>query len=151
MASAHRFFTSALILASSVAVNSFSAKATGHMAPSSRFALILGTLGPVCSSQILSTKAVIILWIDDRDGRPELRRRSKAWPLAILCAAVRWQVPDRGDYGSNETSKRLPRDIFATVALTARCQQSRHQTKNEGAAPPRLTPRRREHAWSDRS
>src|SRR5438309_3903734 len=35
------FFTSALILASSVAVNSFSAKATGHMAPSSRFALSL--------------------------------------------------------------------------------------------------------------
>src|SRR5436305_11975350 len=35
------FFTSALILASSVAVNSFSAKATGHMAPSSRFAVSL--------------------------------------------------------------------------------------------------------------
>src|SRR5438477_12862826 len=32
------FFTSALILASSVAVNSVSAKAVGHMAPSSRFA-----------------------------------------------------------------------------------------------------------------
>src|SRR6266705_644700 len=31
-------FTSALILASSVAVNSFRAKTTGHMAPSSRFA-----------------------------------------------------------------------------------------------------------------
>src|SRR5204863_7182755 len=35
------FFTSAPILASSVAVNSFSAKATGHMAPSSRFAASL--------------------------------------------------------------------------------------------------------------
>src|SRR5205809_6645273 len=35
------FFTSALILASSVAVNSFSAKATGHRAPSSRFAVSL--------------------------------------------------------------------------------------------------------------
>src|SRR6059058_1312881 len=35
------FFTSATILASSVAVNSFSAKATGHRAPSSRFALSL--------------------------------------------------------------------------------------------------------------
>src|SRR2546425_11055895 len=35
------FFTSALIFASSVAVNSFSAKATGHMAPSSRFAVSL--------------------------------------------------------------------------------------------------------------
>lgn len=35
------FFTSSMILASSVAVNSFSAKATGHMAPSSRFALSL--------------------------------------------------------------------------------------------------------------
>src|SRR5438874_9843968 len=35
------FFTSAPILASSVTVNSFSAKATGHMAPSSRFALSL--------------------------------------------------------------------------------------------------------------
>src|SRR6266516_6116020 len=33
------FFTSAPILASSAAVNSFSAKATGHTAPSSRFAL----------------------------------------------------------------------------------------------------------------
>src|SRR5262249_49997122 len=32
------FFTSATILASSVAVSSFSAKAIGHMAPSSRFA-----------------------------------------------------------------------------------------------------------------
>ena len=32
------FFTSAAILASSAAVNSFSAKAIGHMAPSSRFA-----------------------------------------------------------------------------------------------------------------
>src|SRR6266540_657402 len=32
------FFTSALILASSAAVNSFSAKEVGHMAPSSRFA-----------------------------------------------------------------------------------------------------------------
>src|SRR5947208_7129454 len=32
------FFTSAPILASSAAVNSFSAKATGHIAPSSRFA-----------------------------------------------------------------------------------------------------------------
>jgi hypothetical protein len=35
------FFTSATILASSVAVNSFSAKATGHTVPSSRFALSL--------------------------------------------------------------------------------------------------------------
>src|SRR3989454_3457795 len=35
------FITSAPILASSVAVNSFSAKATGHIAPSSRFALSL--------------------------------------------------------------------------------------------------------------
>ena len=35
------FFTSPLILASSVAVNSFSAKATGHRAPSSRFAASL--------------------------------------------------------------------------------------------------------------
>src|SRR3989442_9659637 len=35
------FFTSAPILASSAAVNSCSAKATGHMAPSSRFALSL--------------------------------------------------------------------------------------------------------------
>src|SRR5436853_6972837 len=32
------FLTSVLILASSVPVNAFSAKATGHMAPSSRFA-----------------------------------------------------------------------------------------------------------------
>src|ERR671934_2746454 len=35
------FFTSAPILASSAAVNSFSAKAVGHMVPSSRFALSL--------------------------------------------------------------------------------------------------------------
>jgi hypothetical protein len=35
------FFTSAPIFTSSVAVNSFSAKATGHMAPSSRFAVSL--------------------------------------------------------------------------------------------------------------
>ena len=35
------FFTSALILASSVAVNSFSAKAVGHRAPSARFAVSL--------------------------------------------------------------------------------------------------------------
>src|SRR5213596_2821527 len=35
------FFTSAAILASSAAVNPFSAKAVGHMAPSSRFALSL--------------------------------------------------------------------------------------------------------------
>src|SRR5712692_5828809 len=35
------FFTSAPILASSAAVNSFSAKAVGHRAPSSRFALSL--------------------------------------------------------------------------------------------------------------
>jgi len=35
------FFTSAPILTSSVAVNSFSAKATGHTVPSSRFALSL--------------------------------------------------------------------------------------------------------------
>src|SRR5437870_13334699 len=35
------FFTSAPILASSVAVNSFSAKAVGHMAPSSRYAVSL--------------------------------------------------------------------------------------------------------------
>src|SRR5574341_2137510 len=35
------FFTSAPILASSAAVNSFSAKEVGHMAPSSRFALSL--------------------------------------------------------------------------------------------------------------
>src|SRR2546421_11527432 len=35
------FFTSAPILASSAVVNSFSAKAVGHMAPSSRFALSL--------------------------------------------------------------------------------------------------------------
>src|SRR3989440_3767064 len=35
------FLTSALILASSVAVNSFSAKTTGHIAPSSRFAASL--------------------------------------------------------------------------------------------------------------
>ena len=35
------FFTSATIFASSVAVNSFSAKAVGHMAPSSRFAVSL--------------------------------------------------------------------------------------------------------------
>jgi hypothetical protein len=35
------FFTSALILASSVAVSSFSANEVGHMAPSSRFAVAL--------------------------------------------------------------------------------------------------------------
>src|SRR5438552_3967359 len=35
------FFTSAPILASAVAVNSFSAKATGHTVPASRFALSL--------------------------------------------------------------------------------------------------------------
>jgi hypothetical protein len=35
------FFTSAPILSSSAAVNPFSAKATGHKAPSSRFALSL--------------------------------------------------------------------------------------------------------------
>src|SRR5262249_15489624 len=35
------FFTSATILASSAAVNAFSAKVTGHMAPSSRFAASL--------------------------------------------------------------------------------------------------------------
>src|SRR5713226_1514400 len=35
------FFTSAPILASSAAVNSVSAKAVGHMAPSSRFAVSL--------------------------------------------------------------------------------------------------------------
>src|SRR5436190_23047738 len=35
------FFTSAPILASSAAVNSFSANATGHTVPSSRFALSL--------------------------------------------------------------------------------------------------------------
>src|SRR5438552_8713713 len=35
------FFTSAPILASSAAVNSFNAKATGHTVPSSRFALSL--------------------------------------------------------------------------------------------------------------
>jgi hypothetical protein len=35
------FFTSALILASSAAVNSVSAKEVGHMAPSSRFAASL--------------------------------------------------------------------------------------------------------------
>jgi hypothetical protein len=35
------FFTSATILSSAVAVNSFSAKAVGHMAPSSRFAVSL--------------------------------------------------------------------------------------------------------------
>jgi hypothetical protein len=35
------FLTSATILASPVAVNSFNAKATGHMAPASRFALSL--------------------------------------------------------------------------------------------------------------
>src|SRR4029434_7567439 len=35
------FFTSALILASSVAVNSFSAKPVGHRCPSSRFAASL--------------------------------------------------------------------------------------------------------------
>src|SRR5260370_13766602 len=35
------FFTSAPILASAAAVNSFSAKATGHPVPSSRFALSL--------------------------------------------------------------------------------------------------------------
>src|SRR5438309_9392086 len=35
------FFTSEPILASSVAVNAFSAKPTGHIAPSSRFALSL--------------------------------------------------------------------------------------------------------------
>jgi len=35
-------FRSAPILASSVAVNSFSAKATGHTVPSSRFATSLG-------------------------------------------------------------------------------------------------------------
>src|SRR4029079_7202813 len=35
------FFTSALIRASSAAVNSFSAKATGHIGPSSRFAASL--------------------------------------------------------------------------------------------------------------
>lgn len=35
------FFTSVVIVASSAAVNSFSAKATGHRAPSSRFAASL--------------------------------------------------------------------------------------------------------------
>ena len=45
------FFTSALILASSAAVSSFSAKAVGHMWPSSRFAL---SLKPIVAYLVLN-------------------------------------------------------------------------------------------------
>src|SRR6266704_2110850 len=52
------FFTSALILASSVAVNPFSAKATGHMAPSSRLAAV-GLLAGCCVSFIIITDSLL--------------------------------------------------------------------------------------------
>src|SRR5205085_12692288 len=45
------FFRSAPMLAASVAVNSFSAKPTGHMAPSSRFAL---SLKPIVAYLVLN-------------------------------------------------------------------------------------------------
>ena len=51
------FFTSATIFASSVAVNSFNAKATGHMATSSRFALSL--------KPNVAYRSIPVTWVTD--------------------------------------------------------------------------------------
>src|ERR687888_706560 len=68
------FFTSAPILASSAAVNSFSAKAVGHMAPSSRFAL---ALKPSVAYLVLNLCA---LW-----------KKQTTWP-SLAYAGIPYQV-----------------------------------------------------------
>src|SRR5881296_2121706 len=87
------FFTSALILASSVAVNSFSAKATGHRAPSSRFAV---SLKPNVAYLVLNFCA---LWKKQRTfpslayaGIPYQVFGERAGALALMIAWSRFAI-----------------------------------------------------------
>src|ERR1041385_538590 len=69
------FFRSALILASSLPVNSLSAKVTGHRAPSSRFAL---SLNPTVAYLVLNFCA---LW-----------KKQMTWPSSLAYAGIPYQV-----------------------------------------------------------
>src|SRR2546427_5060013 len=111
------FITSAPILASSVAVNSFSAKATGHMAPSSRFA---ASLKPNVAYLVLNFCA---LWKKQKTlpslayaGIPYQSLGERAGALALMIAWSRFPIARSG-------SGILPifaRTAFSPSAVSAR-------------------------------
>src|SRR5438034_1211890 len=104
------FFTSAPILASSAAVTSFSAKATGHMAPSSRFA---ASLKPNVAYLVLNFCA---LWKKQTTlpslayaGIPYQSLGERAGALALMIAWSRLPMA-RSGFGISA--------IFASTALS---------------------------------
>src|SRR5437879_8308813 len=91
------FFTSAPILASSAAVNRFSAKATGHRAPSSRFA---ASLKPNVAYLVLN---FCPLWKKQTTlpslayaGIPYQVFGERAGPLALMIAWSRFAIARSG-------------------------------------------------------
>src|ERR1700732_4718408 len=104
------FFTSAPTLASSAAVNSFSAKAVGHRAPSSRFAL---SLTPNVAYLVLNFCA---LWNKQTTlpslayaGIPYQSLAARAGALALMIA---WSRSPRARSGAGIAA------IFASTALS---------------------------------
>src|SRR3984893_1594790 len=111
------FFTSAPILASSAAVNSVSAKATGHMAPSSRFA---ASLKPNVAYLVLNFCA---LWKWQPTlpslayaGIPYQSLGERAGALALMIA---WSRSPMARSGSGIAA------IFASTALSASALSAR--------------------------
>src|SRR6516164_3047839 len=104
------FFTSAPILASSAAVNSFSAKAVGHMAPSSRFA---SCMKPIVAYLVLNLCA---LWKKQTTlpslayaGIPYQSLGARAGALALMIA---WSRSPKARSGPGISA------IFASTALS---------------------------------
>src|SRR5262245_9544130 len=104
------FFTSAPILASSAAVSSFSAKAVGHMAPSSRFA---SSLKPSVAYLVLNFRA---LWKKQTTlpplayaGIPYQSLGARAGALALMSA---WSRSPRARSGPGIAA------ILASTALS---------------------------------
>src|SRR5207247_7975642 len=104
------FFTSAPILASSAAVNSFSAKATGHMVPSSRFALSLKPNVAYLALNLwaLWKKQTTLPSLADA-GIPYQVRGERAGPLAVMMAWSRSAMA-RSGFGISA--------IFASTSLS---------------------------------
>src|SRR3990172_2131595 len=112
------FFTSALILASSVAVNSFSAKATGHRAPSSRFAV---SLKPNVAYLVLNFCA---LWKKQTTlpslayaGIPYQSLGERAGALALMIAWRRLPMARSGSFIATRSSSVNPLDVLPIAVL----------------------------------
>src|SRR3989449_10079493 len=135
------FFTSAPILASSAAVNSFSAKATGHRAPSSRFA---ASLKPnvaylvlnFCAGWKKQTTSPSLAYA----GIPYQVLGERAGALALMIAWSRLPMARSGSdisaifastaLSSTSLSARGPRAADAFSSLTWSCIAARSSSVN---------------------